>query len=541
MQARIVDEMTITMRLDQLISGLEIACPDAGTDLASVRICDITEDSRTAVPGSLFIARAGTRDDGLRYVEPAVECGAVAVLADESQADRIELPPRSPVVVLVSKDVPLAGALLAERFYGDPASKLVCAGVTGTNGKTTIAHLAHQMIEAAGVRCGLIGTVEIDDGRERARATLTTPPAVELSRTLATMVEHSCKAVVMEVSSHALDQQRVGGIWFDAAAFTNLTGDHLDYHKTLAHYTASKARLFARLKDDGLAVINSDDAAANDMIRACPAGAQVVRCGRTGGGEAGIEIEDESIAGMTLTLRTPGGELHARVPVFGRYNAMNILQAAVIAQRVLTRAGIPADRQRTALQSVLPKLVLPQGRLERAHGEGDDVRVLVDFAHTDDALASALGAVRAVLPQGAALWCVFGCGGDRDRTKRPRMAGVVAARADKVVITSDNPRTEPPNRIIDEVLAGIKQSDRRRVTIQPDRSAAIHHAITHAAAGDVIVIAGKGHETEQIVPDGVGGTRTLRFDDREHARAALRERRFRIHTPPAQQQGAASS
>jgi len=343
---------------------------------------------------------------------------------------------------------------------------------------------------------------------------------------------------VMEVSSHALDQSRVGALRFEAAAFTNLSGDHLDYHQTLEHYTASKARLFGLLVPDGLAAIVIDDPAAETMIDACPPDAEIVACGLHRSADASATIEDESIEGMTLALRTPAFELSGRMPIFGRYNALNLLQAVLLAQRVLGRCGIDPTKQRDAMTGALARLVLPLGRLEHAEGDDDDLIALVDFAHTDDALGNALDAVRQVLPDGANLWCVFGCGGDRDSTKRPRMGEAVASRADHIVITSDNPRTEPPSRIIDEVLAGIDADTRRRVSVQPDRARAIHHAVLSAAGGDVIIIAGKGHETEQILPDGLGGTRAIHFDDREHARAALRERRLRAGTSAEQGQGA---
>ncbi len=526
------------MRLDQLISGFDIINATPGVDLASVRVCDVTEDSRTAVPGSLFIARAGTRDQGLHYVEPAIECGAVAVLTERDSIPMIELPMRSKVVLLGCDDPVAVTAQIAERFYGYPAPKLVCAGVTGTNGKTTITHLTHQLIEAAGVRCGLIGTVEIDDGRERSRAAMTTPPALELSRTLATMVEHGCKAVVMEVSSHALDQHRTDAVAFDAAAFTNLTGDHLDYHLTLEHYRDSKAKLFASLKPDGLAAINADDRHAQDMLGACAQGATIVRCGNGEANDASVQVLSELITGTQLVLDTPSGRFEATVPIVGAYNAMNVLQSVLLAQQVLTRTGIDQAAQREAIEQMLPELVLPMGRLEHCEGDGDDLVVMVDFAHTDDALRSALSGVKRVLPDGAALWCIFGCGGNRDQTKRPRMGKAVAEFADHVVISSDNPRTELPSAIIDQVLGGIDASERGRVRVQADRAKAIHSTILDAKPGDVIVIAGKGHETEQIVPDGMGGTRTIHFDDREHAKAAMRERRLRF--PTTQQRAGAS-
>ncbi len=512
------------MKLTELISGMDVRCVTQGVNLDAIRVCDLTEDSRTAVPGSLFIARLGTKSDGCRYIEPAIQCGCVAIVTDRvSVMEDIELGMHSKLAIFVADDVKQVGAQLAERFYGYPAKQLAIAGITGTNGKTTITHFAHQLIEAAGVRCGLIGTVEIDDGRQRARASMTTPPAVELSRTLATMVEHDCKAVVMEVSSHALDQSRVGAIRFDACAFTNLTGDHLDYHQTIEHYQSSKAKLFGLLKPDGIAAINSDDFASGVMIDACTDGVKIIGCKPN----ESVQVLDESIEGMKVKLNTPIGTIESCVPIFGAYNAMNVFQAVLIAQHVLGKAGISEPDQIRAMEEELPHLVLPSGRLEHVESKDDDLIVLVDFAHTDDALGSALGAVRAVLAADSRLWCVFGCGGDRDATKRPRMGAVAGELADALVITSDNPRTEPPNRIIEAIISGVEKAHSHKVTVQSDRSRAIGFAIANANAGDVIVIAGKGHETEQISPDGAGSTRSVHFDDREHAQRALRERRLR--------------
>ena len=512
------------MNLAELIENLDIRCVTPGKDLSAIRICDLTEDSRTAVPGSFFIARSGTKSDGKRYIEPAIQCGAVAILCDQED---IEIPTRAQVEVFVCQDVKGTTAKLAERFYGHPAKSLICAGVTGTNGKTTIVHLAHQMIEAAGIRCGLIGTVEIDDGRQRARADMTTPPAVELSRTLSTMIEHDCKAVVMEVSSHALDQCRVGAIEFDAAAFTNLTGDHLDYHPSFDHYRQSKSKLFNLLKPSAIAAINADDEAASDMIIACPDHAKIVGCSITNESDCRVRIKSQSIAGMDLELITPDGVIHATVPIFGHYNAMNILQAVLLAQRVMSRCELSPPAQLVCFDEALPKLTLPQGRLEHVESDEDDITVLVDFAHTDDALANAIRAVRSILDPQSNICCVFGCGGDRDRTKRARMGQIADQLSDSIVITSDNPRTEPPNRIIDEILSGLEADRRAKANIQPDRTRAIHAAIANATSGDVVLIAGKGHETQQISPDGAGGLRSVHFDDREHAQAALRERRLR--------------
>ncbi len=517
------------MTLEELISGLNLKRINEGVGLGDIRVCDLTEDSRTAVPGSLFIARIGTKTRGARFIKPAIDCGAVAIITDDaSVVDEIEVEIGSlglgRIPFLVSDDILRDAGLIAERFYGRPSEELVIAGITGTNGKTTIAHLAQQMIEVAGVRCGLIGTVEIDDGRERSRAMMTTPPAIELSRTLATMVENECLAVVMEVSSHALDQQRTGAIEFDAAAFTNLTGDHLDYHESIEHYTQSKEKLFGLIKSDGVAAVNVADGSAQRMIDACRDGVTVVRCGDDV--DASVTVGDETIDGMTLVVRTPRAVYENRVAMFGKYNAANILQAVLLSEHVLMRVGIGAKEVEEAINESFAVLHLPGGRLERVGDDEDDLRVFVDFAHTDDALRSALGAVRRVLNADSGLVCVFGCGGDRDATKRPRMGKVASEIADRLVITSDNPRTELPSRIIDEIISGVGESERSKISVQSDRGQAIEHAILNAKAGDVIVIAGKGHETEQISPDGMGGTRSVHFDDREYAIKALRQRRL---------------
>ena len=519
------------MTLEELISGLNLKRINEGVGLDDIRVCDLTEDSRTAVPGSLFIARIGTKTRGARFIKPAIDCGAVAIITDDASViDEIEVEIGSlglgKIPFLLSDEIQRDAGLIAERFYGKPSEQLVIAGITGTNGKTTIAHLAQQIIEVAGVRCGLIGTVEIDDGRERTRAMMTTPPAIELSRTLATMVENECLAVVMEVSSHALDQQRTGAIEFDAAAFTNLTGDHQDYHESIEHYTDSKAKLFGLIKGDGIAAVNVADGSAQRMIDACRDGVRVVACRNDADADASVTVENETIDGMTLVVRTPMAVYEQRVAMFGAYNAANVLQAVLLAEHVLMRAGIEAKEVEEAINESFAVLHLPSGRLERVGNDEDDLRVFVDFAHTDDALRSALGAVRRVLDSGSRLVCVFGCGGDRDATKRPRMGKVASELADSLVITSDNPRTELPSRIIDEIIAGVGEAERSKINVQSDRAQAIEHAILNASDGDVIVIAGKGHETEQISPDGMGGTRRVHFDDREYALKALRQRRL---------------
>jgi UDP-N-acetylmuramoyl-L-alanyl-D-glutamate--2,6-diaminopimelate ligase len=477
------------------------------------RIVDLTEDSRTVLPGSLFVARPGLAVDGRRFIAEAVRDGAVAVLTDAQGAAQVDT---TQAVALVAEDLPRAVAAVAERFFGFPSRRLRLIGVTGTNGKTTVAHLTHGLLNACGRRCGLIGTVSIDDGREVAASDMTTLPAIELSRTLATMVEHGCEAAVMEVSSHALDQGRVAGLAFDVGVFTSLGRDHLDYHGTPERYAASKARLFSMLPAEGLAVVNVDDPGHGAMLAGCPSG--VLRCS-LGGGAVSAEIMDSSLSGMRARLRGPFGALEARLPMVGEHNAMNMLQAICSAHAVGAR---PEE-----LLGAVTRLTPPPGRLEAVHGPDDDLAVLVDYAHTPDAIERTLTAVRRVMAQGR-LWIVFGCGGNRDRGKRPAMGAVAARLADRVVLTSDNPRLERPSEILGEILAGMDEPARERTLVHADRGKAIESAVLLAEPGDVVLIAGKGHETTQSLPDGAGGLIVRPFDDRTEARACLRARAMAV-------------
>ncbi|MEL6498960.1 MAG: UDP-N-acetylmuramoyl-L-alanyl-D-glutamate--2,6-diaminopimelate ligase [Planctomycetota bacterium] len=488
------------MDLRDLICGLPI---DVVRSVRGLRVSDLTEDSRTVLPGSLFVARPGLSSDGRRYIEQAIARGAAAVLTDATTARDIAGPVGA---VLTAGDLRETTALLAERFFGNPSKRLRLAGVTGTNGKTTVAHLAHGLLNAAGQRCGLIGTVTIDDGREAAPAEMTTLPSIELSRTLATMVDHGCTCAVMEVSSHALDQGRVSALSFDAGVFTTLGIDHLDYHGTIESYAAAKAKLFEMLPRSAAAIVNADDPACDRMLSACRA--RRLRCSASSG-DATLDITSRTLSSCDVSLTGPFGALAASLPLAGDYNAMNLLLAVCVAHAFgASGSGLRAGIARPAL---------PRGRLERVSRDADDVTVLIDFAHTPDALESVLQAVRGVA--GGSLCVVFGCGGDRDTTKRPTMGGIASSRADRVVLTSDNPRSEDPSGIVREILAGVPAGDRGPVQVVVDRSAAIATAIADADPGDVVIIAGKGHEQTQVSADGV-----MAFDDREHAARALRRR-----------------
>ncbi|MBL4808468.1 MAG: UDP-N-acetylmuramoyl-L-alanyl-D-glutamate--2,6-diaminopimelate ligase, partial [Phycisphaerales bacterium] len=470
------------MNLHTLIDGIELTHLAGGVggvggvSVDSIRVCDLTEDSRTAMPGSLFVARSGMQDEGAKYIDQAVHAGAVAVVTDDPDAT---LPSGFKAVLLYSKDASGVGGVLAERFYGHPSSTLAIAGITGTNGKTTIAHLTQQIIKHAHVgqariKCGLIGTVVIDDGRQRGPAAMTTPPAIELSRTLATMVEHGCKACAMEVSSHALDQGRTSAVEIDAAGFTNLTGDHLNYHKTIEEYTKAKIRLFASLKSGATAIINTDDPAGQVMIDACGEGVRVLGCSmKDAGADWYAEITQGTLDGMKMTVGCPHGSFESSVPFFGEYNASNVLIALGLADVLFEKLKVDVETRLKNFVGSMRELRLPRGRLERVDTSGDDIRVFVDFAHSDDSIRSCLGGVRGVLPAGAGLWCVFGCGGDRDRSKRPRMGRAACDGADRVVLTSDNPRSEKPSQIVDDVLGGLDESQRAKVEVQIDRDIAI--------------------------------------------------------------------
>jgi UDP-N-acetylmuramoyl-L-alanyl-D-glutamate--2,6-diaminopimelate ligase len=512
------------MLLKDLISGLPLN-PGAGGSGAAVRVCDITEDSRTALPGSLFVARRGHKSDGRTFAEAAVKAGAVAVLTDDAALHV------GGAVRLVSGDVPLAAALLAERFFGNPSARLGLVGVTGTNGKTTTTYFLHQLLNGAGVRCGLIGTICIDDGCEVAEAALTTPPALELSRTMARMLEFGCAAAAMECSSHALHQRRTAGLAFRVGVFTNLTHDHLDYHGTMHDYAAAKAMLFESLPASGAAVVNADDAWTSRIVRDCRA--PVVRCRvvtaalQTGGADRAdctAVIGSVGTASMAVAFSGPWGEFGVELPLIGPHNAMNALQAAAAAHAL----GLSV----AAIEKGLAHVAAPPGRLEPVTPHGCPLTVYVDYAHTDDALRRVLTVARDALVAAAKhagrgttgrLLVVFGCGGDRDATKRPKMGAVAAELADRVVVTSDNPRTERPSAIIDAVLSGIPAERRERVAVHLDRKAAIDAAVAEMQEGDVLIIAGKGHEDYQIMPDpsAAGGAVKRHFDDHAAARAAL--------------------
>ena len=488
----------LRMRIAELIQGLSIELVRGSPQ---TEVCEIVEDSRVASAGCLFVARAGAQSDGSAFIEEAVSKGAVAVLG----ADLTNIPEE---VVALKADRPAeAAAHLAERFNGQPATTLQIVGITGTNGKTTIAHLVHHLLNQANVTCGLIGTVQIDDGALTTPASLTTPSAIDVSRLLKTMVNNHCTAAVIEVSSHALDQDRVAALPFDVAVFTNLTGDHLDYHRSMDAYAQAKARLFRSLSAEAWAVVNIDDPAASQMTRDCSA--RVLSTSLIDpAADCFAKCDRQTIDHVQTQFRGPWGQFDVRLPLVGKHNVANALQAAAACWVM----GLKQDALRTGLNSCSA----PPGRLEPVTTPSDDFTVFVDYAHTDDALDNVLQALRPLVPEAGRLRVVFGCGGDRDRTKRPRMAAVAARYADDLIITSDNPRTEDPQTIIDEILVGVPEARRADTITLVDRRAAIEHAIERCGPDDVVLIAGKGHEPYQII-----GTQKHPFDDRRVASEAI--------------------
>ncbi len=499
------------MPLERLLAeaGLELVA--GGNCGPGVEIVGLADDSRRVTPGSLFIVRPGAGGrDALEFVAPAMERGAVALaVPTEMASDARVLGANVPVVRY--EDRPESIAAMADAFWGSPASAMRMVGITGTNGKTTIAFLYQQLARAAGRRCGLLGTVSIDDGVHVRESTLTTPGRLELTSLFASMRSNVCDDVAMEVSSHALAQGRVAGLKFDTAIFTNLTGDHLDFHGSMEEYASAKAGLFKSLAPGATAVVNADDPAHRRMLRDCPA--RVLRCSlEHRDTECFAQVRSSGVHGLDIAMHGPWGILDVPLPLLGRHNAMNALQAVAAAWS----QGVRARSIETALRACHA----PPGRLQNASTVDDDIGVYVDYAHTDDALRNVLAACRPCVPAGSRLVVVFGCGGDRDRTKRPRMAAAACELADRVWVTSDNPRTEVPESIVAEVLSGVPLADLARVSSDVDRAAAIAAAITGAGAGDLVVIAGKGHENYQVI-----GTAKRPFDDRIEAIAALRARR----------------
>lgn len=487
-------------------------------DVSAANDCDIhglAIDSREVKSGDLFFACRGAYHDGTNYVKEAIAAGAVAVVvehdADISTVDQI------PVIPVLQVQQQLG--IIAARFYADPSQQLFVAGVTGTNGKTSCCHFIAQALQLKGKKCGVIGTLGYGIAGDLQPATHTTPNPLVLQSQLKAICEAGAEEVVMEVSSHALEQGRVAGVSFDAALFTNLTRDHLDYHGDFAAYGAAKQKLFTM---PGLryAVINRDDPFAVQLLESLALNVKAVVYGLVDGMQDLEAVDDPGVYGQITTLDEHGIEMRIITPagegtlrskyLLGEFNARNLL--AVLALLLLMDIPLPE-----AL-ALLAQVKNADGRMERLGGKGVQPLVVIDYAHTPDALQNVLSALRHHCR--GRLWCLFGCGGERDKGKRPLMGEVAVQNADVVIITDDNPRSEDGAAIVHDITASISPADIQsgKVSVIQDRAAAIKHAVSSTTTGDVVVIAGKGHEQYQLVAG-----EKIPFSDRDCVAVALRE------------------
>ena len=502
--------------LSELLRG--IARVDAADERTVSGLC---LDSRRVAHGDLFMACPGHRHGGHGFITEALDRGAAAVIHDSrlgeaelSEARTAAARHSAPLIAVADLNLQLGE--IAARFYRRPSEDLIVVGITGTNGKTSCSHFLAQTLSRDGVPCGVIGTLGYGVYGRLAPAPLTTPDAVTIQTIMADLRAAGCRYVVLEASSHGLAQGRLNGVAFDAAMFTNLTRDHLDYHRGMDDYGAAKAKLF---HSPGLryAVINADDAYGRELLKRLPDGVRTFAYHLmeddtgTDAARDGIELICGSRLrlerrGLTMHVRTPWGEGELKAPLIGRFNAVNVLGVL----STLLALGLSLD---TALQRLAEVRTVP-GRMETFGAGRGQPLVVVDYAHTPDALEQVLTALRA--HGDGELWCVFGCGGDRDPGKRPQMGAIAERCADRVIVTDDNPRTEISSAITDAILSGMAAPDKAKVI--SDRAAAIVYAIGHAGARGVVLVAGKGHEEYQIV-----GTERRPFSDRQQVRDVLEE------------------
>jgi UDP-N-acetylmuramoyl-L-alanyl-D-glutamate--2,6-diaminopimelate ligase len=474
-------------------------------------ITGIEYDSRRVRPGSVFVAMKGGTTDGNRYINKAIAAGAIGIITDSSPTFDHLVVYKPEIAVAEVEHGRRALAEASAAFFGHPERTMAAIGITGTNGKTTTAFLVEALLNAAARKTVLIGTIEYHLAGEVRPSLHTTPESRDLFELMAEGASRGATELVTEVSSHALDQGRAFGIPFDVAVFTNLTRDHLDYHHTMEQYFAAKKLLF-----DGtlypaprVAVLNAHDERTPDLITAARAAGAEIRTYGIGMGDFRAASHKLTPGGASIQLETPAGSAHVISHLAGEVNILNLLAAFTAAHA----RGIPFDQ----LVASVPQLTPVPGRFQPVDG-GQPFTVIVDYAHTDDALRNLIALARQlVAPTDGRVITLFGCGGDRDRTKRPKMGYAAGEGSEFVIATSDNPRSEDPGAILEEIEPALKASG-VRYTIEPDRASAIHLALQSAQPQDVVLLAGKGHEKEQILAD-----RTIPFDDSEIALAALRD------------------
>lgn len=461
-----------------------------------VEITGISYNSSTTKAGDIFICIKGEASDGHNYAASAVEKGAKALFCEH------ELDINVPQIIV--EDTKRSMAFIASAFYNNPSEKINLIGVTGTNGKTTVTHLIQKILEENNEKCALIGTLgyKLSSNDEYKEAKHTTPQPPELQRDLRLMSDNAINNVVMEVSSHSLEQNRVGCCDFDGAVFTNLTQDHLDYHITMRNYFKAKAILFENLKKGSFAVINADDEYAKDFINIIPSDVRVITYGVKNYADVKADDIDFSVDGAKLTVNFNSKKEKMNLHLNGMFSVYNALAAF--------SAALAMGIDYSIIIKALENTKSVAGRFEIVNKKP---LVIVDYAHTPDGLENVLKAARELTPKNSNLICLFGCGGDRDTTKRPKMGKIADDLSDKVIVTSDNPRSEDPQLIISDIMTGIKTVDTQRIFVEPDRREAIKFLKTISNDSDVIVIAGKGHEDYQILKN-----ETIHFDDREEAR-----------------------
>lgn len=477
------------MILKELLDGIEVLDLKGSLD---IEIGAVETDSRRCSAGSLFIAIGGNAADGHKFIGKAVENGAVAVLYENSGA--FEMPAAGNITFVKVPASRRALSKIAANLYGNPSAKMNLVGVTGTNGKTTTATLLYRLFTALGYNCGLISTIANYVGDKCYHTEHTTPDPLELNRLMAEMVQQGCAYCFMEVSSHAISQDRTADLVFKGGIFSNLTHDHLDYHKTFENYRDCKKAFFDNLPENAFALVNKDDRNGLFMIQNCNAHCYTYSCTKMA--DFRCRLVEETLDGMQLTI--DGTSVWTRF--IGAHNAYNLL--AIYSTAIL----LGADKDETL--TILSGLNAVAGRLEYLRG-GQDLTAVVDYAHTPDALENVLKTLREAAKDHY-LICVFGCGGDRDRTKRPEMGQIAVKYADRVIVTSDNPRTEKPEDIIADIKAGLDAAMRAKTVFITDRAEAIRSALMFAPEGAVVLVAGKGHEDYQII-----GTTKYHFDDKE--------------------------
>jgi UDP-N-acetylmuramoyl-L-alanyl-D-glutamate--2,6-diaminopimelate ligase len=483
------------IKLRHVLNGIRYK---ASRDISDVTVKKVTNDSRKVALGDLFIALRGQKKDGYRFIGGAIKRGAKTIVSERG----FEAPEN--VVKILVKDTRAASVLIAANFHGDPSKKLRITGVTGTNGKTTITYIIENILKEAGIPAGVIGTINYRIGGRHFPAVNTTPGPLELQALFSRMLKSGIKDVVMEVSSHSLDQGRVDRVLFDVGIFTNITREHLDYHKTIKKYFDAKVKLFDKLKSSAVAVLNNDDRMVSGLKKRVKNKALTYGLNKRSDIMAcGIKL---SVDSASFTIKTPKGSFAVTTRLIGRHNISNILAGAAAAIAL----KIPLEAIKKGVESVG---AVP-GRLELVD-EGQPFKVFVDYAHTEDALYNVLSLLREMVPDRNII-TVFGCGGNRDSAKRPLMGNVACKFSDRVIVTSDNPRFEDPSAIISQIESGIR-GEFSNYDIVEDRRDAINKALSMASKGDVVVIAGKGHEKYQIIKES-----SVPFDDCAVARSVLR-------------------